>query len=452
MNRANPDTPPLQGWEERPRKRRAEQDKPMNVWIWRDCEPLPTDPGARRLMRAGMFSQRLAEAGHHVRWFNTTFDHYQKCHRDTAPGSYPIAEDLRLELVKGLGYRSNASPMRFVHNILAGRRFVERAHEIRAGGEMPDIMVMDMPLPETAAAGVQLAREWGVPSVVCIRDVWPDFFLRFLPRSVVWMARPFVWHMDRIVKAACADATSIVGISQGYLDWGLGKAGRSRRPTDPILPLGYSPERDPGGSREAEARLRKKGVDFDRSLAVFIGSWGYTYDIELLLDVAAQLADRGDIQFVIAGSGEQADLVAARAPELKNTVFTGWVDRQEIGVLVERAAVGLSPYRHAAPQGMPNKLFEYMSAGLFQVATLAGESAELISAERLGRAVPAKDRDLFAEAILAGIAEMRNMDERARIRRYFDEHFDADHVYAEYRRHLERLVRDWRNRRAPAGE
>lgn len=430
---------------------RERQGGSMTIWIWRDCEPLPTDPGARRLMRAGMFSQRLAAAGHRVRWFNSTFDHYQKRHRDTEPGSYELSDGVTLELVKGLGYRSNGSPSRFVHNLLSARRFTDRGRALRAGGEIPDVMVMDMPLPETAAAGVKLASEWGIPSVVCIRDVWPDFFLRFLPRSVVWAAGPFVWHMDRIVRTACANATSIVGISKGYLDWGLAKAGRKRRDTDPILPLGYSPERVSGNLVRAQERLEAKGVDFSKSLAIFIGSWGYTYDIDLLLAAAEGLSHRDDIQFVITGSGEQADLIAARAPALKNAVFPGWVDRDEIGVLVQRAAVGLSPYRHAAPQGMPNKLFEYMSAGLFQVATLAGESADLLSSERLGQTVPARDREAFAAAVLQAVDSGQPPEERERIRRYFDDHFDADRVYGDYTTHLERLVAAHRRQETAGG-
>ena len=414
----------------------------MRIWIWRDCEPLPTDPGEPRLMRAGMFSKRLAAAGHDVRWFNSTFDHYQKRQRDLAPGAYPLEPGLTLELLKGRGYSSNASPTRFIHNAMVARRAVERARDLLASGEpAPDVMIMDMPLPELAAAGVRLARELGVPSVVCIRDIWPDFFLRFLPKSVIWAAGPFVWYMDRIVREACKGADSIVGISPGYLQWGLRKAGRPRAETDPILPLGYSPERVSADLDAATRRLAGKGIDFSRSLAVFIGSWGFTYDMELMLDAAEALADRDDIQFVVAGGGEQSSLVRSRAANLPNVVLPGWIDRQEIGALLEKAAVGLSPYRRAAPQGMPNKLFEYMSAGLFQIATLAGEAAELIGEERLGIVVPAGDRASFVEAVLRSIDDGHGPEERERIRTYFDRHFDADRIYADYAAHLDRLVR-----------
>lgn len=420
---------------------------PLNIWIWRDCEPIPIDPGNPRLMRAGMFATRLAAAGHNVRWFNSTFDHYQKRMRTQRPGQYVLANGLILELLDGPGYSSNTSPRRFIHNWQVSRRAVNRASKVvQQGHDKPDIMVMDMPMPEMALKGVRLAEQWGIPSVISIRDLWPDFFENFLSPIKAAIARPIIAHMDREVGTACRNATSIVGISEGYLDWALKKAKRERRENDAILPLGYSPMNLDLNQHEARRELEILGVNFSKSLVCFIGSWGQTYDLEFLLSTAMLLSKRTDIQFIIAGDGEQAGALRERMKSQPNIICPGWLDRNQIAQLMQDSQIAIAPYQTDSPQGMPNKLFEYMSAGLYQVVTLAGEGAELLQRENLGAAVDMRNPQSAARAITDGIERYANDTERQRIRNYFALHFNADKIYAEYQQHLEHLVIQNQNR------
>ena len=421
---------------------------PLNIWIWRDCEPIPIDPGNPRLMRAGMFATRLAAAGHNVRWFNSTFDHYQKRMRTQPHGQYMLTDGLVLELLDGPGYTRNTSPKRFIHNWLVSKRAVQRASQlVQHGQAIPDIMVLDMPMPEMALQGVLLAERWGIPSVLSIRDLWPDFFEKFLSPMKAKLARPLIAHMDHGVTRACRNATSIVGISEGYLNWALKKAGRGQGINDTILPLGYSPMNSDLNKRKAREELQFLGVDFSKSLVCFIGSWGQTYDLQYLLNTAILLSERKDIQFIIAGDGEQAEALRERMKSQPNIICPGWLDRNQIAQLMNDSQIAIAPYRTNSPQGMPNKLFEYMSAGLYQVATFTGEGAKLLHREKLGTAVDMRDPKAAANAIKDGIDYFANDTERQRIRNYFDLHFNADKIYTEYQQHLENLVAQNRNKR-----
>jgi glycosyltransferase involved in cell wall biosynthesis len=410
------------------------------VWVWRDCEPLPFDSNNPRLMRAGMLCAALAERGHQVRWFNSTFDHYQKRKRDQAPGSYPISEGLKVELVEGLGYGSNGSARRLLHNALVAQRFARRAREIRRStGERPDVIVADLPMPDSALAAVRLARAWSIPSVVSVRDLWPDFFTSFLGPAKRWLAKPFIANLDRTVKAACSGADHLIGISSGYLAWALQKAGRAKRKGDSIAPLGYAPPKLEADEANLAA-LRAKGIDPDKDLATFIGSWGRTYDLELLLAAAARLQSVDDLQFVIAGKGEQGTAFTQAARKLPNVVLPGWLDRAEIAALLERSSVALAPYSSDAPQGLPNKLFEYMAAGLYQVTTLRSEAREVLEVSAAGAVVDAADPEAFAQAIRAAIPIGKDRRRRSKIKAYFAAHFDAQKVYSDYAATLERIA------------
>jgi len=414
---------------------------PLTIWIWRDCEPLPFDPDNPRLMRAGMLATQLAEAGHKVRWFNSTFNHYQKCQRTQRPGTHVLADGLILELLDGPGYDRNTSPKRFIHNWLVAKRAVNRASQIvQQGHDKPDLMVLDMPMPEMALRGVRLAEQWKIPSLVSVRDLWPDFFENFLSPVKAQLARPIIAKIDHEVKEACREATSIVGISEGYLDWALLKAGRERRESDAILPLGYSRLDLDTDQHRARGELEHLGIDYTKSLVCFIGSWGKTYDLEFLLDTAALLDQRSDIQFIIAGDGEQAGSLGERMERQANVICPGWLNRNQIAQLMHDSDVAIAPYRTDSPQGMPNKLFEYMSAGLFQVVSLRGEGAELLQKENLGITVDMQDPHSAATAISNALKCHANEVERTRIQKYFNQNFDAGKIYVEYQKHIERLV------------
>jgi glycosyltransferase involved in cell wall biosynthesis len=410
----------------------------MIVWVWRDCEPLPFDPNNPRLMRAGMLCAALAARGHQVRWFNSTYDHYQKRFRSQAPGTYELDDGVKVELVEGLGYFSNGAPRRLIHNALVARRIVRRAREI-AASERPDVIVADLPMPDTALAAVTLAREWAIPSVVSVRDLWPDFFVSFLSPAKSLVAKPFIWNLDRIVKAACRGADHLIGISEGYLDWALKKAGRKRECRDAIAPLGYAPPTLDAGDGATDS-LAAKGIDFGKDLITFIGSWGRTYDLEMLLEAARLLEHEPGLQFVIAGKGEQGAAFEAAAAKLDNVVLPGWLDKTEIATLLGHSAVALGPYSVDAPQGLPNKLFEYMAAGLFQVTTLRSEARAVLDRSGGGIVVPGGDARAFADAIVEGRRIGASPARRAQISAFFTEHFDAARVYNDYAAKLEEIV------------
>ena len=412
----------------------------MKIWVWRDCEPLPIDLNKPRLMRAGMLCAALAARGHEVRWFNSTFNHYQKSFRAQAPGSYRLDDGTLVELVAGLGYLSNGAPRRLLHNALVARRFVRRARELaRVETERPDIIVADLPMPDSALAAVRLARDWSIPSVVSVRDLWPDFFASFLSPAKALVARPLIANLDRMVRAACSEAHHLVGISQGYLDWALDKAGREQGLGDCVAPLGYAPE-PVAAQGNSRASLEGKGVDLDKKLATFIGSWGRTYDLKILLEAARRLQDENDLQFVIAGKGEQGAQFEAAAAKLRNVVLPGWLNRSEIAFLLENSTIALAPYSQAAPQGLPNKLFEYLAAGLFQVSTLRSEAKTVLEQSGGGMVVPGGDPAAFAAGICRALEVGGDPAAKQAIKNYFAEYFVASKVYNDYVSKLEEFA------------
>ena len=396
----------------------------MRIWVVRDCEPIPTDPGRRRLMRIGQLCQTLAARGHDVTWITSTFEHYEKRRRAGTRRTDVIAPNYRIELLPGPGYPRNISLARVIHN----RRFAAAFEAFAEGAEpKPDVIVSDIPTTESAAAAVRIGNRLGVPSVLSIRDLWPDFFANHLPAALRPFAAPLLWPLRRQARFACRNADAIVGISQAYLDWGLRKAGRKAGPQDAVVPLGYAPHTVP--AREADRLLEGLGVDRSRHIVSFLGTWGATSDLVTVAEAAELLKARGDILFVVAGKAEADHPALPALSALPNVALPGWLDPDRGAALLEHSSVGISPYRDDAPQGLPNKLFAYMAHGTFQITTLGGEAAALLERNGLGANVPAADAKAMADAILKAIDSGEAERARPGIAAYFAEHFSHDRVF-----------------------
>lgn len=401
---------------------------PMTIWLVRDLEPIPGDRDGPRLMRAGMLAQALARDGFDVRWITSSFDHYRKRQRTPGREDRHPEPGLVVTVLPGPGYRRNISLARIRHNRAFARAFAAFA---ATAPERPGLVVTDLPTTETAAGAVAFARARAIPAIVSIRDLWPDFFTNVLPPPLRPLGRLALWPLVRQARAACAGADALVGISDNYLAWGLAKAGRPRGPMDRIIPLGYQKHPLPLPAARA-ARLAALGVRPEARLVAFVGSWGQTYDLHLLAETADLLKRRDDIQFLVAGSGDRSDHMRQRFARLPNVVLPGWIGAADIGIVLDRADLGLLPYKPDAPQGLPNKVFEYMAYGAYQIATIAGELDRFYAENGAGIALAAPTPPQFARAIEEALATPGIAAGRAARIAAFEQSAAADVVYARF--------------------
>ena len=84
--------------------------------------------------------------------------------------------------------------------------------------------------------------------------------------------------------------------------------------------------------------------------------------------------------------------------------------------------------------GIPNKLFDYLAAGLPVVTTLHGECGRLVEEERVGVTCEFGQVDSMLAAL------RRVMDGGVSERVKLPPRLDAKGIYAEYVRNVERLV------------
>jgi glycosyltransferase involved in cell wall biosynthesis len=419
----------------------------VKVWLVTIGEPVPVGEGAHdRLHRSGYFASFLAEHGHQVTWWTSTFDHMRKRHRFDDDRTVQVGQRLQIRLLHGCGYRSNISLARIRDHAQIAGKFARLAGEEAAP---PQIIVAALPTIGLCQESVEFGRRRGVPVVLDMRDMWPDIFVDSAPRPARPLARLMLSGMFRRARAACAEATAIIGITEAFVEWGLKRGGRKRSELDRAFPMGYVAG-PPAAEKIAAAEKfwDQQGIASggDRPTACFFGTLGRQFDLETVIAAARVLQTRGSkLRFVLCGTGDRFEHYRQSAADLANVMFPGWVDAAAIHVLMRRSAFGLDPLpgRYDFLATINNKAIEYLSAGLPVISSpRKGVLAELLATERCGLSYDIGDAAGLVE-LAVRLEQEPGLRERLaeNARQLFARSFAAEKVYGEMMEYLEKIVR-----------
>lgn len=272
-------------------------------------------------------------------------------------------------------------------------RYAARAAGLALAGRFDLMLASSTPL--SVALPALLARRLrALPFVFEIRDPWPE-----LPRAMGLGSPGLWWAMDRLADAACRQARAVVALSEGMAE--TARARGARRVA--VLPNGcdlalFGPHVRP---------WRPPGLPEDAVLAVYAGAHGPANGLDQLVEAAARLRDRR-LHLLLVGDGAEKPRLRVAAAGLRNLHLLDPLPKPRLAALLAGAQIGLqclAPVPAFAEWTAPNKLMDYLAAGLPVVANCAGRAARLLEDGPCGLAVPPGDAAALAAALDALAAD-----------------------------------------------
>lgn len=346
----------------------------MKIWIVSVGEPIPSDGENVRLRRMGNFAMYASKNNIDVVWFTVSFEHYNKIQRCENDIIYKINDNFRINISYVSGYKKNISYSRIKHHKQAADRIFYQMSK----SEKPDIIIGSMEPLEVSNSLVRYASINKIPNVIDIRDLWPEIYYDVIPKFLYPVLNIYVKSCKKSLEYTLGNCTSIIGLSKGFLQYGLKYARRRKSDLDTVIPIAY-PNYDyckvKGLFRKFWEKYNISEQDF---IITFVGNFGDQFKFNDIIDVANKLKNYTDIKFVLCGKGVQEENVKARTYE--NVIFPGWIEKEEILTLLSKSSLGLAPYIDSMNYRLntPNKFGEYLSAGLPILVSVCGEMPELL--------------------------------------------------------------------------
>ena len=394
----------------------------MNIWIVNPFDPLPGE--AFRAGRYAFIAETLVRNGHRVVWWTSSWFHYSKSYRSA--DDFKQRDDFKVIYIPTPPYRNNIGMARLYNHFKYGAEFRRLAIQ---DTNSPDIILASFPPIGTATAAITVARKHRCKVVVDIQDLWPEVFLLAFPVNLRPIANilftPFYWQVRGIMNRADA----IMAVSLDYL-----QAGQRRCETEkPGLSLHLGIDLASFDKRKNSEPLspiiqKRPGVKW----IIYIGTMGKTYDLDAIIKSACYLKNKNEIKFIFAGAGPELQRIKeiAKSENLGNVCFTGFLKADELNDLLIKCDIGLNTFAPDAPQSFPNKVFDYLAAGLPVINSISGELREILTQRNAGLWYQSGN----PESLVKAIDILLNDDEKRKkmagnARRLVEEHYDRNKTY-----------------------
>lgn len=207
--------------------------------------------------------------------------------------------------------------------------------------ERPDLLLCSSPPLFAAWPMLRLLRQWDIPAIFEVRDVWPESIVQ---AGLATERHPLVRYLAGLERRACRAASHIVTLVPNQVK-NITSRGLKDEAHVSCIPNGVVLDDFNHVDPAARGQLRAKlGVAEGEVLAMYIGQHGKLQNVGVILDIADTLRDSPRVKLVTVGDGPEREQLAqqAQARGLDNLNFFGRVSSDEIPAYLSSADIGLS--------------------------------------------------------------------------------------------------------------
>jgi glycosyltransferase involved in cell wall biosynthesis len=414
----------------------------MKVWIFQTGEPLHCDLGNPRPMRAMNLTNKLIEMGHSVTLWSSAFYHQEKRHRVNEYKKIVFSKFLEIHLIPSPGYIKNIGIKRLYDHIVLA---INLKKILKKESSIPDIAFIGYPPIEFAYVAQKWLAKNNVRTILDIKDLWPEIFISFLPKSMKIFVKFFLFPYFYLAKQVINNATAISSMTDSFLNYTINSFGRNRSKIDlatpfssPKIKLTYDE------LKTAKKWWRKHKLNMNAIFRIcYIGNLSPNIDLRPIKQAALYFEKEcKEVEFVICGDGVSFEEYKFKFRDIRSVKFIGRVDPSKAVALSLISQASLIPYKNSKDfqLSLPNKFVDSLSYELPIFSPLSGEVAKMIEKYNIGISYGKS----FSKSLIEGVNILldNNILLKEMIkncRNLHKKHFENEAVYKNLANHLIRI-------------
>lgn len=289
--------------------------------------------------------QGILEFGNNNKNFTlitSNFDHSSKSKINTSniiAGNHPF----KTIVLKSIGYKGNLSLSRVLNQLIFSLKlFIFGIFNFKKNDQ---IIIMGS-YPELSYTLALLKNIKHFDFIIDLWDIWPD---AFPVNEKPFLGKFFRLYCIHLNKNSLKFAKNIFYVAPSFKEWALNYSVQAEKLV--YIPLGYDHKRWP---KKIESDDSKK-YDF-----CYIGYLSYQFDLSEVIKSCIKL----NKSLVIIGDGPKFFQYKQLIKFSSNIKMTGHISKSDATKILNISAIGVLPIATGGHAEMPNKLFDYIGAGL----------------------------------------------------------------------------------------
>ena len=365
-------------------------------YMWFPCES-----GTSRFYDIAM---TFVNAGYDVECITTGFQHFKKAPRDKQlilSQGYPF----KITFIDVPPYKRNIDIRRVLSNRAASKNLEKY---LLNNIQKYDVVYVAIPANNIAAMVTSVCKEYCVPVVVDIEDLWPEAMSMVIKNN--FLRKILLYSFERDAETTYRNADGIIGTSEDYTE-------RAFRNQDKNIPaktvyVGCNlAEFDAGVEKYSDDIEKNKGQFW----VTYAGSISTSYDIKTLIDAGYMLRDK-NVHVQILGTGSLKDELEKYSQDMDNIHFWGFTPYPKMAAVLSKSDVVVNSFVKGAPQSIVNKVGDYLASGKPMINTLENPVfCKLVEKNNIGINVEPENVKQLAEVIEKYMVNNDKQGKNARI-------------------------------------
>lgn len=234
--------------------------------------------------------------------------------------------------------------------------------------------------------------------ILDIRDLWPAAIVEL----GVLKNKPIIWVLESFERLFYRMAHKVVVVTNSFktnlIDRGI--------PTEKIEVVTNGVNNEEYVYNEIARKNLRSDLGYSENdfILLYIGAHGISQALQNVIEVANDLKGNANIKFLFVGEGAEKQKLKDLATDydLSNIMFVDGQPKEKIPAFYSLADACIVPLRNVSlfETFIPSKMFEIMSNSRPLIASLSGESADIIRKADSGLVTPPENQEKMKEAIL----------------------------------------------------